>query len=319
MNVGKIVNKPAPTRTFSSSPELVSNDVYVGLEVELEGLGNITPSTLRTISDTGLWRIVDDHSLRDGGREFIMMEEGTSQPLRGGDIITALKVFSKFIDKQTKDTGEPSTSARTSTHVHIDVRDLEVSELKRFILLYYTFEDILFKWASADRRSSPYCRPASDHPDIIHRAATFLDRSGPNSLDPNVGNKYDALNYLAILEHGTIEVRMLDACWDYDRLRDWINLLLSLRIAAKDTALEADTIPESASMNGMEQFLSSIFGELSNQLFPFATPMDILRGVRLAQEILVVAAATNKAATCEKFFKGKPDRLDLVNKFQSKL
>lgn len=319
MEIGKIVNRPSPARTFGNTTELVSNDVYLGVEVELEGMSKIYDKALSELNETGLWEIVDDNSLRDGGREFIMTERGTNQPLRGQDVVNALQAFNKFITKQAEVNSEPVTSTRTSTHIHIDVRDLTVAELKRFILLYYTFEDILFKWAAPDRRMSPYCRPASEHPDIVFRAASFLATSKVNFINPELGNKYDALNYLSVHHHGTVEVRMLGACWDYEHLKDWINLLLSLRRAARDETLEADTLPELASQNGMEQFLASIFGDMSNLLFPHATPMDILRGVRLAQEILVASAASKSAVTAAKFFNGKPDQLDLVNKFQSKL
>lgn len=320
MKVGTIVGHAPPVRAFGETTELVSNNVFVGLEIELEGLGSIVPSAHASLQEGGLWTVTDDQSLRNGGKEFIMMERGTGQPLMGADIIRALDQFKVFIDAQEAANKGPVESTRTSIHVHIDARDLEIDELKRFMLLYYTFEDILFRWVGGERRASQYCRPAATHQDVVYRAASLISSASNSGINLDLGNKYDALNFLSLRNLGTIEIRMMRATWDVAIIKQWLNLLLLLRTACKDETLEVDEFPELASANGMEDFLTSIFKDHAGVLLQHATAVDILQGVRLAQEILVLSNALKKGKTVDNFFKdGTTEDLTLVNKFEQKL
>ena len=76
------------------------------------------------------------------------MSAGDGQPLKGGDITRAMFGFKKvFLLYEEAGNEPPICSPRTSVHIHIDVRDLEVQQLKKLFLLYAVFEETFFKWS----------------------------------------------------------------------------------------------------------------------------------------------------------------------------
>ena len=288
MSIAEEVGMATPARKWGTSPALVLNDVFIGVEVELENV-RLTDRHRRQLVKGGLWRIHEDGSLRDNGREFIMQETATGQPLMGADITRALDTFKGYIDMAKDDNKLPKATPRTSLHVHMDVRDLEKEEFARFILLYYAFEDILFKWVGEDRHLSNFCRPASSNYDIITRAANLLGGVHPFRHLIEDGNKYDALNYQVVRQLGSVEIRSMHGTYDTDLILRWINILMRLREACKDTNIQLDQFPEQASREGMQALLSSVFKEQAAELLPLVDEIDILRGVRVAQEILVLS------------------------------
>jgi len=294
MSIGDKVGIPPPSRQWGASDALVANDVFVGVEIELEGLGGLTAPVSKLATKRGLWRITDDGSLRNTGREFIMQEVATGQPLMGKDIIRALDDFGTCIDALKAKDKPPVLSDRTSIHVHLDVRNLEDDQFKRLILLYYAFEDILFKWIGEDRHKSNYCRPASSHYDVIERVGALLN--GRRDFNDTIrdGNKYDALNFEAVRHLGSLEVRSMRGTYDKALILRWVNILLRLREACLDERINLAQFPEQVSASGMQDFLQGIFKDQAQELLPFADDIDILRGVRTAQEILVVATAARE-------------------------
>lgn len=292
MSIGSKVGHRPPSRKWGSSKRLAVNDVFMGLEIELEHLRNFEAHVhAKPMIDSGLWTITEDHSLRDNGREFIMQEQGTGQPIMGNDVVRALEAFQesmKLLDKAKK---PPHLSDRTSIHVHLDVRDLEEEHIDRFALLYYTFEEILFKWIGDDRDKSNYCRTAARNYDVISRTAGLLRANDvPFQNRVGWGNKYDAFNFLAIKGLGTIEVRSMRATTDMDTILQWMNILLRLHEAAQDATITVESFPELVSQGGMKAFLERVFKDQSGVLLPYATDMAILRGVRTAQEIMMLTS-----------------------------
>lgn len=289
MQVGDSVGIPAPVRKWGKSEELVKNDLFVGLELELEDCGNHLKEWTAPILESGLWRITEDGSLRNNGREYIMQEAATGQPLMGDDIVRALKAFGSLVEKLREHDRLPAVTKRTSTHVHLDVRAMTHEQISRFFLLWYTFEDILFAFVGQDRDKSNYCRAASRNPDILNRAAEFLSDIKRGRIDPRKGNKYDAMNFQSIGRIGTIEVRLMHGLYEVNDILNWINILLRLYDAALDPTINIDEFPEQVSTAGIPEFLHMVFKDQAALLAPHASPLDILRGVRVAQEILVMS------------------------------
>lgn len=317
--VGESVGHMPPARKWGESKLLVANEVFLGLEIELEHLSNFEATVAaKPMQASGLWTITSDNSLRDNGREFIMQEQGSHQPILGNDIIKALTAFQDSMDILEKAKKPAQISDRTSVHVHLDVRDLLEEDIDRLALLYYTFEGILFKWIGQGRDESNYCRSAASNYDIVHRTAGLLSGGGkPFHARVNYGNKYDAFNFAAIKYLGTVEIRSMRATTDSKEILAWINILLRLHEAARDPSISILDFPEMVSQGGMQAFLERIFKEEAELLLPYATDMDILQGLRTAQEILVVSSKKAKGLQ-EEYDTGKCYDAR-VNEFKTKV
>lgn len=280
MNIGEVVGIHPPVQDYEDSPKIVDNNTRVGVEIELEQIeGSVV---IDKALSSGLWSVTRDGSLREGGLEFIMQAR-TGEPLKGGEIIAALDAFDDFI-KAPVERGV-AINSRTSIHVHLDVRALSPEELNRLILLYYTFEEILFNWIGSDRRQSSYCRRLADHPDIIPRVAAVLEgKDLRGSLGR--GNKYDALNLASVRQHGSLEFRGMRATTDTDIILQWINILLKLHQAARNMEVEIGVIPEVISAEGPLEFLEQVFGEHTAAL-GVVSDYQVVMGARVAQELLL--------------------------------
>ena len=63
--IGEIVGHRSDPRTFTSSPLLVDNKVFIGVEIELEDVEGFDE---RYFKATPFWKIVREQSLRNNGR-----------------------------------------------------------------------------------------------------------------------------------------------------------------------------------------------------------------------------------------------------------
>ncbi|MCP5414404.1 MAG: amidoligase family protein [Chromatiaceae bacterium] len=296
-SIGAALGMAPDTRKWKESPRIADNDTFVGVEVELENLGNFGPAWTSEMRSNGLWNITKDGSLRNSGLEFIM-STGDGQPLKGGDITRAMfrfkKVWRMFVEAGNP---PPECSSRTSVHIHIDVRDLEVSQLKKLFLLYAVFEETFFKWSDLSRYDSNYCRSLEHNQDITNRLSTILKISDdmPDLLHAHLstGNKYDAMNYLSIKQRGSVEFRLMRGTYDTGLILQWINLLLCLKLAAKDKSIIIHSFPDDMSRRGLNTLIDQVFGKWGTFLKEYASELDILRGVRKAQDILLANEIDN--------------------------
>lgn len=196
------------------SGALYDDNVLVGIEHEFEGWHSSTHSD-RTPPQYFTER---DGSLRNGGMEYIL-----SAPLRGGDLNDALLSMSDMYDGSGLIVNE-----RTSTHVHIDVRDLTILQYRNFILAYIILEDILFGLCSEERIGNPYCVALNQS---RHMASTFhhLQRGQLRGDMFSEGLRYGAISMNATQRMGSLEFRMRETIPVYNDLLQWINILLGMR------------------------------------------------------------------------------------------
>lgn len=180
--------------TLAPHPQIISTEM-LGLEIELENVS----SRLRSM----YWVEKSDGSLRNNGREFVFRG-----PIGGVDLFNALTEIGVHLR-----TIRPAATWRCSTHVHMDVRDLSVMELKRLILLYVIYEELLFKCSGPNRYNNnfgPAFGFAQGQIDTLSKiwhleGATFLDRV------LNMWSKYSSLNLLPIGRFGSVEFRIANA------------------------------------------------------------------------------------------------------------
>lgn len=287
-NIGELFSIPADPRTHAPSDLLADPTRFVGIEIELENMGGFH-QCIQELRKNGFWKYTGDDSLRDYGAELITGTEH-GDPIRGQDLITAFVDYKDAMEKWKSLTlSKPSLSKRTSVHVHIDVRDMSVGELQKFVLLYVVFEEIFFNWASPERVRNNYTRSVMHHRDV-QKAVACIVRDSEQDFRSTINaraRKYDAMNLESMSRYGTVEFRLMGGCDDIDRIHKWVNILMALRLAACSEDLVISELPERASMMGMDNVFEIVFGKWGEPLRPYANKSNILKGVRQAQTIML--------------------------------
>jgi len=270
----EITNKKPDHLINQPSDKFVLPKCRMGVEIEVEGLDDGKPEFSQ------YWEVIKDGSLRGNCAEFV-----TSLPMYGRDLEIALKMF----DDKMKVYAH-STSWRTSTHIHIDMRDVNNDQLFRFLVIYLMLEKILFKYDGGDRYDSQFCIPSLKAKAHYISIANHLISDDPRMWnmalkDEKRTSHYAALNLTALFNYGSLEFRHRQAMFEYEELENWINMVQSIKKAAiEDIPLHG--LSEQLSFDGPEKFLRSIFPEnIVQGLFYEGIMEDLYEGVRMAQEL----------------------------------
>ena len=224
----------------------IHNKKYIfGIEVEVENV----PHPEIQAQHTSYWNITSDGSLRNNGVEFV------SVPLSLYQVENALRQLSSSLPK------DADFSPRTSVHVHMNVRDLDVGQINNLIILYTLVEDLLFDYAGAERKKGVFCIPILDT-DYVKNYTTFIQH--PDTV-VQYWNKYTALNIAPMAEKGTVEFRHMRGTSDVEYILNWVNLLACLKTYAKEhTMKEIMSDVYMLNSNSMyASFVTRIFGEWS--------------------------------------------------------
>lgn len=198
--------------TLVKHPLIVNNEM-LGIEIELENVSG----RLRSL----YWVEKSDGSLRNNGREFVFRG-----PLGGVDLFKALSEAGKHFYEI-----KPSATWRCSTHVHMDVRDMEVKELKSLILLYTIFEEVLFKCSGYNRYRNNFGPAFGFAQQQIEVLSNIWHLSDSEFLDRVLGcwSKYSSLNLLPIGRFGSVEFRIANALTATGELIRLCNRFLMLK------------------------------------------------------------------------------------------
>jgi len=180
-----------------------------GVEVELENVPGLDRERQYPMRTFGLgkyeddWRVTYDGTLRNGGVEFVSNGVQAQKALRSSlhKMMKDLKEYCNF-DK----------SFRTSTHIHIDIRDLNRIQLMVFILKLVSIEDELFELAGKGREKSPFavrCDNAATLIPTVYKA--LKNRRTPVRMNADfqipADMKYSSINVEAIRKMGSVELR----------------------------------------------------------------------------------------------------------------
>lgn len=284
--VGSVFGKEHDVRTYKEDFSWVLPSTMIGVEIELE---RVHPTLINLISETPLWRVVQDGSLRnvDGldPCEFVF-----SSPLCGYDLKKALDHFDKVIAGLPKrKIVEPLCSARTSVHVHLDMRDVQLSKLFEFVVKYTVFEKALFNFAGKDRENNVFCLPFYKATGSVFSMLTKegVEEGGLLYAAVSQNDRYNALNLCSLKKFGTVEFRHLAGTISVERISTWINILMCL----KKHVLEGPEInifefPKEFSSIGPEKFGKKVFGDFYDILKYPTIYTDLLEGVRIAQDLI---------------------------------
>jgi Putative amidoligase enzyme len=195
-----------------------------GIECEIEDL-------IHTPDQISKFKIVGDGSLRNGGLEFI------SEPMSMSKTIEA---FVSLHDQLKY--GEGAFSSRTSTHVHINCRHMEMEQVKTMLLLYALYEPLFFSIVAPHRQNNIHCVALSD---------TYLSSIYASNTNYIIGrwHKYTALNLLPLISQGSVEFRHLEGTNSAELLTTWLKCLEQLQTLAMKISIDANNLSDKAQIN----------------------------------------------------------------------
>jgi hypothetical protein len=162
--------------------------------------------------------IVNDGSLRDG-KEF------RTHPCTYEKTI---ELFTRL--HSTLKLGKQPFSERTSIHVHVNIRELELPQARQLILLYALFEPLFFEYVGHTRKNSIFCVPLNYTylPSIYKQSAIHLKEKW---------HKYTAFNIVPMGPgpeapgFGTVEFRHLYGTNNVEVFQTWLSAIKELYIA----------------------------------------------------------------------------------------
>ena len=296
-NLTSVWGHNKPRNKYSESPHWVLPKELIGVEFEYEGvlIRSIAAEEYNTY-----YTAVDDGSLRDEGKEFVF-----TTPLFGADLVDALNEMGVMANKHNF-----RTTYRTSVHVHLDVRDLSAQEIHKLCVLYTLFERSLFAFIGDNREANNFCIP-------WYRSNTYFNTISLLKTSPDPGRamneaiggmqRYSALNLVSMREHGSLEFRHMGGTLDMNRVKTWINMIMSLKKACKTLQFDDYNILAHLSTVGPEALVRSVFGNL---LDDYWTPAAIWDGVLETQNLLVHSEQLSFISPIEKYLsQTKPGKL----------
>lgn len=255
-----------PYLTTKEPYPMAAPKVLVGVEVEVENVLKLDPNTTLLF-----WQSKEDHSLRNRGYEFV-----TPGVIPAGQVEPALKQLFGGLNSDV------DFSARTSIHVHVDVRQLTLNQLVGFLLVYTALENLLFKYAGLNRRTNIFCVPLTEtglFESLASDPAKFIW-----SIE-SYWSKYTALNLLPITNFGSVEFRHLPGTKNLKQVLGWIDLITRLKLYVYKYSLQT-IIGQISELNGnsrYKQFVEGVFGDasifldLSNLIGDMEKPVYIVK------------------------------------------
>lgn len=206
----------------------------LGIELELERVKNLR--------EVAYWTQHQDGSLRDG------IELVLDQPYAG---ITLEAALHEYYAARL----ECDNTARTSTHIHINMTDSTLDCLRSMTMIMYMIEDPLFSAVGESRKWAGYAMPLSD---MEPRRLSQLLAS--NEMDVVVNNvapgrnqeRYYGFNTAAMRKHGTVEFRYYPGGPTREELENWMDLAVQVKKAGTaltptqltDRLVDADAVVE---------------------------------------------------------------------------
>jgi hypothetical protein len=205
----------------------------IGIEVELENI-RYEPEVLDPY-----WTVETDGSLRGThAREFKF-----SRPQTGERALTAIRKLTSGVYLHSD-----SISQRTSVHVHVDIRNMTVSQLAEMFIWYSMYEYLFFNYYAKDRVKSNFAVPVHWQRRLHKQMFKTLFDSGVEhdqrlgssasvrrGLQIRMGvNKYSALGLKRLGDLGTVEFRHFQVPQEFsvDSFRKIIDCCLGLKSAA---------------------------------------------------------------------------------------
>lgn len=256
-----------PDNSTVPAHPLVNGVHRVGVEIELENI------TTRLSRSSRYWRQIEDGSLRNNGAEFIF-----SAPYGGVDLFHAVVEIDSHLHAL-----KPDANVRCSTHVHVDVRDMNAQQIKYMILAYMVMERILFRCSGWHRYRNNFCIALGFAESMIRVLSSNWHHQDRRFAQGVVSgwDKYTAINLLPMRDKGSIEFRISEPKWRKGQLLRLCNRFLALKeIAMSWTGSETDLVLHLASTHPSQVLRKGFLNKIDVQ------PSDLDLGAKMAMDII---------------------------------
>lgn len=243
-----------------------SNLFFAGIELEIEGIDEDVPDT-----NPSNWQLVSDNSLRNGGIELI-----TNGPKCGKNLDICLRDLEESLLNINYDISE-----RCSTHVHIDVSDMYLSQILNFILLSCIFEDVLFTLFGSTRKSNTFCLSTKDGGTNLQNL--FDTSENIDYLVDRRWSKYSGISLNRIRDLGTVEFRMFHPITKYEDYKRVLTFLFAMKAEAIAMS-DIEEIISYKKANSLIELFSRLFPE--EEFLP-SFEKDIESGIKIVNDVII--------------------------------
>lgn len=235
--------------------------MVVGIEVELE--------KVILIRNPVGWKHEPDGSLKDNGREYTL-------PVWHNHAEDWLKELFSCFD-------QAESSPRCSVHIHANITDFTLDQIKALILLYTIFERPLYRF-SGKRWNNIYCVPVQtwavglelDLYTFQDIRILFPKYSGIN-IFPDLGRQEGVL--------GTIEFRQMTGTKNVMYIKTWIDIIANL-VKYAQTQNYSELKERISSMRMTSQYwelFKEVFKEQTHALNYSDFDKDVEQGITFAK------------------------------------
>jgi len=176
---------------------------------------------------------------------------------------------------------EPVFSNRTSVHVHVNLLDSTIPEIKAFVLLYLCFERLLYAVAGGDRDKSIFCVPLT-HAGYVSRLSQVFAVPDEDVMELmhviKHWHKYTGFNLLCLSQKGTAEFRHLPGTLNVKTISNWIALITCIKDISK-TQEYTVWLKEITALNTNSQydgFIQKVFGEHAITFFKISNFSNLM-------------------------------------------
>ena len=237
-------------------------DGDIGVEIEVEGT-NLPTKLLK-------WNSEYDGSLRGESREYVL-----KKPMSILEVKRALDGLHKTYNKCGSVVFD---SARTGVHVHLNVQQLDFTQLFTLICVYLIVEEPLTGFCGASRQGNHFCLRAKDADWQVRRLAEAATSGDLYFLDTGL-LRYGALNPTSLFKFGSLEFRAMHCGRDLNPVYKWVRLLHTMKRNSLKFNNPIDVVSKASEL-GSQGFLDFMFGRYAGHLTG-----DIGGGVRQAQDV----------------------------------
>ena len=231
----------------------------VGVELEYESFD----ASLVNMMNLPSWNLAIDHSLRNGGLEFV------SVPLTLSKVDGALLEVQQALDANKA----AEANKRCGVHVHVNATHITMKQLWAWTTYYQLIEAFIFKEFADGREENHFCVPTwanTNLQEYFYRDATALYRGitkpskkngsddpymalhKPQLLNVLRNSKYSAMNLSALKKFGTIEFRQMRGTRRMEVVRKWVHFLARLHECATSYE-DAEAVLAEFESNGFER------------------------------------------------------------------
>jgi hypothetical protein len=244
-----------------------------GIELEVEGEPRVTP--LGALYK--YFNSVPDGSLRDGV-ELVSIPLTFEQAQEAADMYTAYCANIRV-----------NLSPRCSTHIHVNIQDMEYEQLRSFIWLAAALEPVLLRYCSELRNHNTYTVPMYNATNLVQWWRDLLkhmqagNRDNVQAMLTGGAPKYCAVGAFRMYEYGTIEFRMFPGCKDGRKLMGWIGMLNSIRELAMTHSVEL--LRDRKIQQGVRTLLTEQLLEMRKAVSLSELDSLVEKGVEMANDI----------------------------------